>query len=115
VTVAELSNDDAEAVLGWLERNEFRLVKTVGGPSTPFGDRRDTWERDGALVRLTRDRGQWWYDMSRTGTNVWLDVDELSGAMGFKPTTPVERIEVAVATENDRVFDALGGTVRHSR
>jgi hypothetical protein len=35
--------------------------------------------------------------------------------MGFKPTTPVERIEVAVATVNDRVFDALGGTVRHSR
>jgi hypothetical protein len=107
VSVAELTHKEAEAVRDWLERNQFDQVTSIGGPEAAFGDQQDTWEREGTLVRLTRDRGQWWYDTSRVGTNIWLDVDTVAGGMGYKQTAPVERIAVVASSIDDRVFGAL--------
>ncbi|GAA1241260.1 hypothetical protein [Oryzihumus leptocrescens] len=111
--MAELTEQDAGAVRQWLESNQFQHVSTVGGDSEGFGDRQDVWERDGTLVRLTRDRGQWWYDLSRSGTNNWLDVDSVNAALGYKQTSPVERVQVAGAVD-DRMFSALLTAVRPS-
>jgi hypothetical protein len=52
-------------------------------------------------------------DLSRSGTGVWLDIDAVAGAMGFKSTAPVERV-ADVASIDDRVFDALCTEVRHT-
>jgi hypothetical protein len=112
--MAELTEDDAEAVRQWLERNQFQHVSTVGGDSAGFGDRRGVWERDGTLVRLTRDRGQWLYDMSRSGSDGWLDVDSVTAALGYKQTEPVERLQVVTASIDDRVFHALRDQVWRS-
>jgi len=114
VYMSRLTDEDAEDVRLWLSRNAFKDVSSVGGDTTDFGDRQDTWERDGTLVRLTRDRGQWWYDMSRTGTGSWLDVDTVSGAMGYKLTAPVERVAYIASSIDDRVFGALLTVERHS-
>src|SRR4051794_16348897 len=107
LAMAELTDEDAEAVRHWLGSNRFQHISTAGGGSAAFGDRQDAWERDGTLVRLTRDRGQWWYDMSRSGTDDWLDVDAVTAAMGYKQTAPVERVEVVAASIDDRVFGSL--------
>jgi hypothetical protein len=80
----------------------------------PFGDAQDVWERDGALIRLTRDRGQWRYDLSRGGSLFWLDVDLVSGAMGYAQTDPAERVAVVSSAIDDRALAVLGQAVRHS-
>ena len=111
--MSELTEEDAEAVRSWLDRNQFELVSSVGGGSAGFGDRREVWQRDRTLLRLTRDRGQWWYDLSRSGASLWLDVDGVAGALGSKSTAPVERV-AEVSTIDDRVFGALSTVVRQS-
>lgn len=105
--MSQLTDEDAEDVRHWLSQNALKHVTSVGGDTTGFGDRQDTWERHGTLIRLTRDRGQWWCDMSRTGTGSWLDVDTVSGAMGYKLTAPVERVAYIASAVDDRVFGAL--------
>lgn len=112
--MSQLTDEDAEDVRLWLSLNAFKHVSSVGGDTTGFGDRQDTWKRDGTLIRLTRDRSQWWYDMSRTGTGAWLDVDTVSGAMGYKLTAPVERVAYIASSIDDRVFGALLTAERHS-
>lgn len=110
--VSELTVDEAEAVRSWLERHQFEHVSTVGGDSAAFGDRLDIWERSGTRFRLTRDRGQWWYDISRDGADLWLDVDGVAGAMGSKLTVPVERVADLASSIDDRVFVALSTVVQ---
>src|SRR4051794_6725293 len=72
--MTELTAEEARALRGWLNTHQFQTVSSIGGDSAPFGDRQEVWERDGTLIHLTRDRGQWWYDLSRRSTNVWLDI-----------------------------------------
>ena len=112
--MSELTVEEAGAVRVWLERHQFEHASHVGGDSAAFGDRQDIWERSGTLFRLTRDRGQWWYDLSRSGTGIGLDVDDVAGAMGFKTTVPVERVADIAAYIDDRVFDALRTSMRHA-
>lgn len=112
--MSQLTDEDAEDVRHWLSRNAFKHLSSVGGDTTGFGDRHDIWERDGTLIRLTRDRGQWWYDMSRTGIGSWLDVDTVSAAMGYKLTAPVERVADIASSIDDRDFGALLTVERHS-
>jgi hypothetical protein len=105
--VAELTDDEAEGLRKWLDQNQFEHLSEGGGDSAGLGDRVDAWERDGTLVRLTRDaRGQWWYALSRGG-RVWLDVDRVASAMGTTSTVPFERVAELAGSMNDRVFDAL--------
>lgn len=66
----------------------------------------------GTRFRLTRDRGQWWYDISRDGADLWLDVDGVAGAMGSKSTIPVERVADLASSIDDRVFVALSTVVQ---
>ncbi|WP_310526522.1 hypothetical protein [Nocardioides sp.] len=112
--MSDLTDEEAEAVGGWLDRHEFEKVSSRGEDSSPFGDRQDVWERDGTLVRLTRDRGQWWYDLSQDGTDVWLNVDAVAGASGSKATAPIDRVADVTGSIDDRVFSALSASLRHS-
>ena len=112
--MSDLTDEEAEAVGGWLERHEFGKVSSHRGVSSAFGDHRVAWERDGTLLRMTRDRGQWWYDVSQEGTNVWLDVDDVAGAAGSKSTAPVDRVADLVGSIDHRVFGALSASLRHS-
>ena len=111
--MSQLNEDEMSAVRAWLSRNEFELISSIGPIKRSFGDRQETWARDGCLIRLTRDRGQWWYDMSREGAEFWLDVDTVAGAMGFKLNQPMERVS-CVASIDDRVFLALGPSEGHA-
>jgi hypothetical protein len=52
--------------------------------------------------------------MSRAGTGYWLDVDTVSGAMGYKLAAPVERVAFIASSIDDRVFGALLTVERHS-
>jgi hypothetical protein len=92
VRVSELTVAAAGDVRSWLDRNQFERISTVGGGAAGFGDRQEVWERDGTLFRLPRDRGQWWYDLSRSGSRMWFDVDDAAAALGSKSTDPVERV-----------------------
>lgn len=112
--MSELTDDEVAAVQSWLDRHQFEHVSSLEGDSEGFGDRQDVWERDRTLLRITRDRGPWWYDLSCSGTNVWLDVDGVVGAMGFKSTAPVERVADVAASIDDHAFGALATVVRSS-
>lgn len=112
--VAQLTSGDAEAVRLWLESHQFQQVSSIGGKDAPFGDRQEVWECGGTLIRLTRDSGQWWYDISRSGFEFWLDVDRASAAMGYKQTDPTERVAVISSTIDDQVFTVLDSTVKHA-
>lgn len=109
-----LGDEEAEAVRGWLAHNNFvHVSKDRSDP--PLFDRQDVWERDGTLVRLSRDRsGQWRYDLSRNDAGPWLDVDRIAAALGCDAPVPVERLAEVAASMNDRVFGALSNTLRHS-
>lgn len=111
--MSEITEDEAATVRDWLRRNQFENAVSTGGDSAPFGDQREVWERDGTLIRLTRDRGQWWYDLSRSGAGHWLDVDSVVGALGSELTASVERV-AHVAAIDDRKFRAVSTVVRHA-
>jgi hypothetical protein len=109
-----LRDEEAEAVRGWLAHNHFGHVSESRGGSTVFA-RQDVWERDGTLVRLTRDRdGRWRCELSRNNADLWLDVDRVAVALGCEATVPVERLAQVALSMNDRVFSALSSTRRHS-
>jgi hypothetical protein len=91
-----------------------QTLSHVGGDSGAFGDRQEVWERSGTLFRLSRDRGQWWCYISRSGTGVWLDADAVAGAMGLKTTAPIERVADIAGHIDDRVFAALRPSMRHA-
>src|SRR3954462_12842279 len=88
--MANLSDEDAARVRAFVEREQFDLefLTTLGG----FGDEQRVWDRDGALVRLTRDRGQWWCDLSHRGWPDWFDIDLVAGALGSKTNDVVDRL-----------------------
>jgi hypothetical protein len=112
--MAEVTGEHAEAVRHWLDNSQFEHVSTAGGASAAFGDRQDAWQHDGALVRLTRDRGQWWCDVSRSGTDVWLDLDVLTAALGYAHTAPVERLKLLANSIDDGTFRGLFTAAAHS-
>lgn len=112
--MSKLTDEDAKDVRYWLGRHEFEHVSSVGGGTTAFGNCQDVWEQNGTLIRVTRDRGQSWYHISRTGATSWLDVDTVAGAMGYKLTAPVERVAYVATSINDRVFGALIAAEPHS-
>jgi hypothetical protein len=104
--MAQLSDEDAAAVRAVVEREQFELdrVTTIGG----FGDEQRVWERDGALVRLTRDRGQWWCELSHRGWTEWFDIDLVAGALGSKSDGVVDRLRDVVGTFTDgRLLEPL--------
>jgi hypothetical protein len=109
-----VSDEEAEGVRKWLDQHLFDHVLSRGGDSAGFGDSQDVWVGDGTLVRLTRDRGQWSCDLSRSGSDVWLDVDRIAAAMGLDSTVPVQRVAELVGSMNDRVFRVLSATLPHS-
>ena len=108
-----LTDDDAEAVRKWLEGHQFEHVVSNRGDSSSSGVSLDAWEREGTLVRLRRDRGQWSCDLSRGGS-VWLDLDRIARALGTEPVLPVERVSELATSMNDRMFGALSNTLPHT-
>ncbi len=111
--MTELTTDEAEAVVDWLDSHQFKKVSSVGGHLAPFGDSQEVWNRDGTLVRLTRDRGQWWCDLSRSNAKAWLEMDTIAGVMGFESSTPIDRLSELTSLIDDRVFSALRASVQH--
>jgi hypothetical protein len=106
VAVPELSEVEAMQVRELVAREQF--VREEARASSSFGDQLDVWERDGALVRLTRDRGQWWCDLSRRGWSDWFDVDLVAEAFGSKSQSPADRIgDVIGKFADDRLLEAL--------
>lgn len=104
--MAELSDVDAAEVRALVAREQF--VVDSARVSEGFGDEQQVWERDGALVRLTRDRGQWWCELSRRGWSDWFDVDLAAGAFGSKSHGPAGRVADVIAKfADDRMLDPL--------
>lgn len=114
VHMAELTDEEVHELQSWLDANRFERVSSVGGDNAGFGDRQDVWERGGTRLRVTRDRGQWFYDLSRSGASVWLDVDRVVEAMGYKSARAMERAADVASFVDDRVFESLKTVVRHS-
>lgn len=112
--MGKLSTEDAAAIRAWLGRNQFQQVSSIGGDTAPFGDRQEVWQRDGSLIRLTSDRGEWFYDFSRHGAGFWLDIDEVVSAMRWKQHDPIERVELVASAIDDRLLASLDGAMRRS-
>jgi hypothetical protein len=109
-----LTDDEARAVGSWLDRHQFEKASSIEEGTARFGDTQVVWERDGTLVRLTRDRGQWWCDLSRRSAAAWLDIDAVAGAMGSKSSPPVDRVADVAESIDDRVFSEFGTVIRRS-
>jgi hypothetical protein len=93
-------------VRAFVTREQFTVELTT--LSENFGDEQHVWEQGGALVRLTRDRGQWWCELSRRGWNDWFDVDLVATAFGSKSYWPAERVaEVIHSFADDRMLEPL--------
>lgn len=104
--VAELSGDEVAGVRELITREQFVIESARA--SGDFGDEQQVWERGGALVRLTRDRGQWWCELSRRGWRDWFDVDLVAGAFGSRSDGPAERIaDVIDKFADDRMLEPL--------
>ena len=59
---------------------QFTPVSRLASPEDSGNEQTETvWSRGQALVRLTRDRGQWWCDLSLAGWTEWFDVDVVAG------------------------------------
>jgi hypothetical protein len=104
--VGVLNDTEARQVRELVVRGEF----AVGSArvSEGFGDEQQVWERDGALVRLTRDRGQWWCDLSHRGWSDWFDVDLAAAALGSKSYGPADRIaDVIDKFTDNRLLEPL--------
>ena len=104
--MASLSEGDAARVRAFVEREQFDLefLTTIGG----FGDEQRVWDREGALVRLTRDRGQWWCDLSHRGSPDWFDIDLVAAALGSKSNDVVDRVGGVIGAFTDgRLLEPL--------
>jgi hypothetical protein len=104
--VAELSDGEAAGVRELVARERF--VVDSARASGYFDDEQQVWERGGALVRLTHDRGQWWCELSRRGWSDWFDVDLVACALGSRSNGPAERIaDVIDRFADDRILEPL--------
>jgi hypothetical protein len=104
--VAELSETEAGEIREFVVRNQF--VVRSAGTFDGFGDEQQVWERDGALVRLTHDRGEWWCDLSHFGWSDWFDVDLAAGAFGSKSYGRTDRVgDVIDKFTDDRMLEPL--------
>jgi hypothetical protein len=101
---------EVEAVTSWLRSEGFSSVGRVVSPDH-FGDEQSTWSRGQALVRLTRDRGQWWCDLSLVGWTEWFDVDVVAASFETKDQA-VERRVLLVDELSDRLLDPLQAASR---
>lgn len=79
-----------------------------------FGDEQTTLSRGQALVRLTRDRGQWWCDLSLAGWADWFDVDAVAAFFESKEQA-VDRRVLLVDQLTDRLLEPLKASTRRER
>ena len=109
--MTHIGDDEAAEVLLWLARNEFDLRSRIGGTGEGFGDEQSIWSRGPARVRVTRDRGQWWCDVSWGLSTVWLDVHDVAGAMQTKEYRTTDRLAWVISSLRSETYDALAKTL----
>ena len=108
-----LTDKEAEAVASWLRSEQFSPVSRLVS-SEDFGNEQTFWFRGQALVRLTRDRGQWWCDLSSAGWTEWFDVDVVAGFFESKEQGADRRVPL-VDDLSDRLLDPLRAASRGER
>jgi len=111
--VGVLTDREAEAVASWLRSEQFSTVSRLASPQH-FGNEQTVWSRGQALVRLTRDRGQWWCDLSLSGWTEWFDVDVVAGFFESKEQGADRRVHL-VDELSDRLLDPLRAASRGER
>ena len=103
--MAEVSEDEVNAVIQWLRTHHFEQSATRAGDG--FGDRLEVWAKGRDLVRLVRDRGQWFVDVGRDGWDDWFDVDLVNYVVDTKEDTVVGRLAAVAAARLDHLLPAL--------
>jgi hypothetical protein len=58
---------DVVATLGWLDGENFKVIKQSGGSSETFGNAQVEFSRNALGVRITKDRDQWKLDVAPPG------------------------------------------------
>ena len=86
-----LSASDADTVVTRLGREGFSRVSFREDPDH-FDDQQATWSDGDARVRLTRDRGEWWCDLSYGAWSDWFDLDLVAGFLESKEQAPEDRV-----------------------
>jgi hypothetical protein len=112
--MTDIGADEAAQILLWLPQNQFERLSHVGGAHAGICDEQSTWARGPARVRVTRDRGQWWCDVSWEGFTTWLDVHDVAGAMQSKAYGSADRLAWVTSSLRSQTFGALAGFVRHA-
>ncbi|MDX6254485.1 MAG: hypothetical protein QOJ11_819 [Frankiales bacterium] len=84
--VAVLSETDAASIREAVKRDRFAVASTTSSPR--FGDVQTIWRSSRLLVRLTRDRGQWFADVRHDDWDDWFDIDDVAAAV---PGLPEDR------------------------
>lgn len=58
---------DVATTIGWLGDNNFEITQQSGGAGEAFGNAQVEFNRDGLVVRITKDRSEWKLDVSAPG------------------------------------------------
>jgi hypothetical protein len=104
--MGELSEAEGHTIAEWLSANEFTVADQ--SRDAPFGDQHDDWVRLGLMVRIVRDRGQWFAELSRQGWGTWFDIDLVAIVLGDRSVDALSRVIVAAgALTDDHLLPAL--------
>ncbi len=86
-----LTAAEADVVCQHLESDGYVVQSRVSRPEH-FGDEQTIWAHNEVLTRLTKDRGQWFAEVSREGWGGgWFDISDLVAVL---PAFTGETVEV---------------------
>jgi hypothetical protein len=87
---------DVAATLGWLDGEDFKVVKQSGGSSETFGNAQVELQRNELGVRVTKDRDQWKLDVAPPGFD-FLNLEYLLTAKEGETTVATAKNEPTVS------------------
>lgn len=103
--MSELSPTEVESVIEWLDHAGYARRNQQDGLG--FGDHLEEWERGRQLVRLVRDRGQWFLDVGQSGWTDWFDIDLTAFVIGSRADSVVDRMAAAAEANLEHLLPAL--------
>lgn len=97
-----LSKAEVVEAESWLRTQQFERTRQLEGAG--FGDRLEEWSDGSFLVRLVRDRSQWFVEVSRSGWTDCFELDLIAWAIDTKETSITGRLSAISSRELDHLL-----------
>jgi len=113
VRVAPVPAEEVEVIDAWLASNRFVVIETRESASVGF--RLQQWQSGDSLVRITRNGGRWFVEVSRSDWDEWFEIDLVNYVCDFRQNSALGRTKAAAHADIDHLLPALRSALRSAR